>query len=180
MENKSSVIPVIILLIAAILGYMVIYAPLTSKKSVLESGLAEIKQKNELLANIKQVSVKIKNNENVISKRKDESWLINKISSIANEAKVNVVSVEPQRKISVGDYEKISVKVDLVCSYHRLGRFISRLENSPELLKIDSLEAKKELEKESAASEGTPQAVKRPKGENLLQVILMVSTYNVK
>ena len=171
MQNKSVLVNSMILLVALLIGYGLIYAPLMQQKSILQSRLEDTKQKNEILTNVKQVMTRIKGYEKPLTEEKNETWLINRVSSIANENKIKVLSVEPQRRITIGDYTKISVKFSSVCAYHSLGKFVSALENSTELLKVEKLEIKT-----SPETGGGSEALRE---QSIPKVEIVVSTYNI-
>jgi Tfp pilus assembly protein PilO len=123
-----------------------------------------------LLAKVDKLTKKLEDYEKVISKSKDESWLITEVSSLANKAKVRVLSVEPLKKSVIKAYDNISIQVDLLCSYHDLGKFVSLLESSKELLRIAKLEITTREEKKTVA---------RVVGDKRVEkVTLIVSTYN--
>lgn len=69
----------------------------------------------------------------------DTNALRKSLSSLAAEAGVDIVSMQPHRPERIGRYSKVSFNIRLRCSYDRLGKFIESIETYPTLTSIEEL-----------------------------------------
>ena len=138
--QKKQIIIVSIILLALFIAYFLIYKPLMGKKETLLLKLAEAKQKSQIFSIINGLNSKKDAYTKRISRPKDEGWLINEISDAANKADVRIISIEPQQKDYLQNYVKLSARVKAEADFHKLGKFLSILENSQKILKIDFMQ----------------------------------------
>ncbi len=158
----------ILIIILALLFFRSIYKNNAKKvASLLDSRNAHTK-KNELLASIDHSEKTVKKLKNIIN-NKSSSSILNNIGNFAKEFGLNIISLKPQTQITYANYSK--EPVDLVISagsYHVVGKFISRLENSTDLYVIESLKINR-----------NPGA-KKSDSLDKLKVSLKLSTYFIK
>jgi len=82
--------------------------------------------------------------------KKDPGLIINTISSFANELGIKILSIKPESAIKFEQYSKWPFEIAFIASsYHDLGRFISKIENSKDLLVIDNISVKREAKEKS-------------------------------
>lgn len=67
---------------------------------------------------------------------KDFSLIMQKISEFAVGSEVNVLSFSPLSKSTAGVLTNLPLKIKIEGSYHKIGDFISKVESSPDVLKI--------------------------------------------
>ena len=53
---------------------------------------------------------------------------------------MRIISIEPQKKDYFQNYVKLSAKVQAEAGFHQLGEFLSMLENSRQVMKIDFMQ----------------------------------------
>jgi Tfp pilus assembly protein PilO len=143
-------------LIIAVVFYIYIFKPLSKKNAALA---AEIKKKTQEIAQGTVYPDKIKKalleneqltkNINLYQGRilKDVSLpkILEEWTAVAKQAKVNFSSIEPmpQTKTEIPQMKDVifeqPIRIKMNCSYHQLGYFINRLENSERFVKISSL-----------------------------------------
>ncbi|MCK9595170.1 MAG: type 4a pilus biogenesis protein PilO [Candidatus Omnitrophica bacterium] len=98
-------------------------------------------KKNEILQGIN----KLQNNIRIIKddvNNKAISEVISKLGNIARETQVKITFIKPQNEVfpSGGGYIKYPFELSITTnSYHKMGKFISRIEKSPEIYNIDDL-----------------------------------------
>ena len=75
----------------------------------------------------------------------EKTQMIERLSTLASESGLLVLSVAPEEKKPLGTYfECAPVRIEAEGNYHQLGDFVSRVENLPEFVKILSVEIKPE------------------------------------
>lgn len=67
------------------------------------------------------------------------SWLIETINKLADDAGISLLSVTPVSREPFEGYYRLPVRIDIECSYHQLGDFVSRVENSPRFLSVRAM-----------------------------------------
>jgi len=126
---------VIIILIVSLNIYNI------QKKRVLtyKKNLEYEKNKNELLKELIGLENKLIDCRKALGKF-DTSDMLSTVSSLAEQANLKIIAVKPQPDEETPLYTKSKIKLVLEAeNYHTIGNFISKLEASPDLYKIESL-----------------------------------------
>lgn len=135
---KKNLLSVGILILAVIIAFKVYQSKeiellaLKNKKEMEEKKSAVLKdiskQEQELVYWKKNVNGKIL------------SALLDKIGDFARTASVKISKITPQKEIVMGVYTKYPYDITLVAGkYHQLGKFVSILENSPDIYIVENL-----------------------------------------
>jgi Tfp pilus assembly protein PilO len=99
-------------------------------------------KKNELLKRLAGSEKRLFDYKEIL-KKKDNSAIITTISHLAQELGLKILSVKPEREQDFPIYTKSSIRLSILSEgYHRLGDFISKLEASADLYKIEVLNIK--------------------------------------
>lgn len=131
----------------------------------LKAKVAEERTKNRILTQIGGIEKEIASYEPRITPKKDVEWLRRKVTEMADQAQVKIVSITPQAPDEKETYIRLPIRMEVECGYHQLGDFISKLESSKEFIKIDALDL-------------TVKEVER--GRTIAKVGLTVSTFYLK
>lgn len=116
-------------------------------------------KKNELFNQLSQSEKKLQYYKGFFNK-KEASSVINTITKIAKDSNIKILSIKPNKEDKRLEYIKypfvLSFSVD---SYHAIGKFISKLENYPDLyfLEVLSIELQETSQK---LGEGAEERVK--------------------
>ncbi len=111
---------------------------------------AELK-KNEVLSEISRSGKAVELYNNLL-KHKDASLVTNTLTDIARDSRVRVISIKPDTEINRPLYIKYPfILVIGADSYHAIGKFISSIENQPEIYFVDGISIK--FQKESRAAD---------------------------
>ncbi len=99
-------------------------------------------KKNGVLGEISQSEKMIKFYKNLFNK-KDASLVINTINNIARDSNVKIISIKPGAEEQEPVYTRfpfvLTVSAD---SYHGIGKFISKIENHPDVYFVDAISIK--------------------------------------
>lgn len=119
-----------VLLIALIVAIRIYNAQNAQLDQLRQKKETEIK-KNEVLTNIGKLDKKLSVYKSLLNK-KDKALFMNIISEVAGNSGVKIASIRPSQEQDFQDYIQYSFTLSLTSKdYHRLGRFISALENLP-------------------------------------------------
>ncbi len=138
LNNKNKVINIVIVLVAVVIAFK-IYGKQQVEIANLKSTAELEAKKNGVLAEIGLLEKKLGSLKKTINS-KDVSLVMNSVGAIAKDNGVKVVSFKPQSEKDFPVYTKYSF--DLVVSastYHKIGKFISVLESSPEIYMVESI-----------------------------------------
>jgi hypothetical protein len=133
--NLNQVISFVILLVAGFLA-LSIYKGGNEKIAQIHQIQNEQEEKNKILFHLGDLKNRISLYKKTF-KPKDRREIINRITELATASGVKIISLKPQdrsprSKIKSEVYDENFFNLSIqVKSYHQLGRFISRLENSP-------------------------------------------------
>jgi len=134
-KQKLMAITAVILVLTFIICAKIISANSTKANS-LKVQIVEASEKLALRKDMEKLnSVKAQYIKSLYSTT-DSSKLRNIISTIARSSAVNVVSLKPMTRDSVGDFSIISFEAKVRATYNNLGTFIAELESLPEITKV--------------------------------------------
>lgn len=137
-KNKNTIINIAVIVVALIIAQKIYGSQMRVVETLKSQKEAEIK-KNEVLANIVQSENKINAYKNLIN-TKEVTSLMNHISDIARDSEVKILSIEPASEIDAGAYINKSFHLSIKTQdYHKIGEFIAKLENSPDIYMINDL-----------------------------------------
>jgi len=169
-KHKNKVFNTVIIVVALLISYNVIYKKGIKNKEMLTETRNTETKKNILLKDIIESEIKVDSFKQTINK-KDLSLMLKKLSSLAKESSVDLISLKPQNEKDYPDYKEYSYNILIMApSYHHIGNFISSLESSPDLYIIDSL---------TLRPEGIYSGRNKPK-ETKLSASLSLSTIIIK
>ena len=127
-----------------LVGLNMIYLPKMEELRVLRGMQSAEEERVKLSEEVTVLEKKVQGyQEHLLSSGKEEMELLNRVREIASESGVRVTSMTPmedQDRGSKKKFKKFALNISFEGSYHLLGDFISRVENSDKVMKIDLLE----------------------------------------
>jgi Tfp pilus assembly protein PilO len=137
-KYKEHVLNIIIIIIALIIAFNNFKAK-TRDLVLLKAKLNTEVKKNDVLKDVSrlgEITTSLKNNIN----NKAISSVINTLGNIANEAGVKIILIKPYNENYQGVYTRYPFEsVVSSNSYHGVGKFISLIENSPDIYTVENL-----------------------------------------
>lgn len=136
---KNKVINLIVILVALFIAWKIYLNQEDLKKNLEEKKVMETK-KNELLGNIQQNEERIAVLKKTIN-TKDRDLIMNSISQTAKDNSVNINSFkESEQQSEHSLYKEYVYNLSITSnSYHNIGKFISDLENSPNIYIVKTI-----------------------------------------
>lgn len=129
----------LILLGIAFIGYIAIQKfiikPNKEKVAGLKAQIEHIKAEDEIAVLYNEINAC----EKALPPQKDQSWLLAQITSIAKQADINIGTVEPLSIRQIPPYSYVPYKINIVCTFAELDKFLELIETSPYILNIESL-----------------------------------------
>ncbi len=136
----------VIVIIAALIIAGNIYKGQSKTIALLKERKESEAKKNELLLGLSQLENKMSMYKDAIGK-KDVSLIINTVSGIAKDTGVNIISLKPEDAQADSFYMRYPFVLDVQANnYHSIGKFISRLESSPDIYIVELLTIRAEAE----------------------------------
>ncbi len=138
LNNKNKIVNIVIVLLSVIIAFK-IYGKQQLEIASLKSSAELEAKKNLVLGEIGLLEKKLGSLKKTIN-RKDVSLVMNSVGAVAKDNGVKVVSFKPQSEKDFSVYTKYSF--DLVVSaatYHKIGKFISVLESSPDIYMVENI-----------------------------------------
>lgn len=130
----------IVLAFAGYFGYNHVYLQEQQEVSKLREQLTEQQQTQELRSQVALSLEQIERFRKRLPTEPETEWLVREVGRLAEEAGVHLTSIVPQSPKKLEEFTHLAVALQFAASYHRLGKFISILENSPAFLKVEALE----------------------------------------
>lgn len=139
-QIDKNVVLNIIIIIAALIVANNIYKFQSKGKGELEALKADEMKKNEKVEAIIQLGKKINDYKELVGE-KDVNTLLDKIGDIAKASNVEISSITPAQEQAYSVYTQYPFNVSCGAdSYHAIGKFISNLENNPDIYIIDKVD----------------------------------------
>ncbi len=135
---KQNLLNVVVLVLAVITAFK-IYQSKVIEINNLKAQKETEANKNSVLAEISNVEKEIGTLTEKIN-NKSLASLLDKVSDFAKNSSVEISKITPQKESGMGAYTKYSYELILSAdSYHKIGNFVSMLENSPDIYRLDNL-----------------------------------------
>ncbi len=122
------------------------------KVGALNKNIKEVNKQinsiDELKARIIALKEKVGQYETRLPIKKEISSILNHLSTLASEEDIKITAIKELETIKgemqEGEqaYSGVPIEIDMKSGYHQLGKFISEIENSDRLMRIDDLEIK--------------------------------------
>ena len=141
MDRNLLAATVVILLLAAFTGANFIYQPKVNQLKQLTEALNQEEELGGVLAEIVSLEKRFQSyGSRLMEKGKEEVELIDRVRKITNEVPVRVVSITPSSERNEGKGPRlVSLRILFEGSYHQLGNFVAKVENSEKLMRIESV-----------------------------------------
>lgn len=137
-KNKNALFNVVLILLALFISNKIYKSQRQTMESLREQTREESK-KNEVLQGIRSLEENFGLYKKLLPD-KDAASAINTFGNIAKESSINIVSIKPYPEQKFAEYIKIPFELSVSSpDYHRLGRFISRIESHRDVYMVDSL-----------------------------------------
>lgn len=138
LKNKKKITNALIIVLALMVSFN-IYSRQNKLNLSIKSKVELENKRNRLLDMLSISETKITAYKNLLVDR-DLTSVINAVNQIARDSRVKIVSVKPRKEQDFIIYKKMSVGVFLLAdNYHRVGEFVSRLESSSDIYKLEVL-----------------------------------------
>ena len=103
---------------------------------------------DEVKARINALKEKVGQYETRLPTKKEISLILNHLSALASKEDIKIIGIKEldtiKGEMQEGEqaYSGVPIEIDMKSGYHQLGKFISEIESSDRLMKIDDLEIK--------------------------------------
>lgn len=171
-KHKSKVINAAVLFFALIVANNV-YGIYAKKIEALKIQKENEIKKNEILNVISQSEKKINAYKQLINS-KDLNAVLNTISNLAKDFSVSIISVRPRGDVDYSAYTRYGYELTVLArDYHSLGKFVSKLEESPEIFMVYTLSIQPAEKQQDGRNEedGSEDKSRRLKAELVINTV---------
>lgn len=140
MIKPAVVSGVFVLALAGAFGYYGIHQPTQQKRRELQDQLSLERETQVLKEGIVRGIEEIDFLRARLPANAEPESLLQTVGDIARAQGIQLASVAPEDPKRVQDAVRVGVILRFVTSYHRLGKFLSALENSPYFLWIEGMD----------------------------------------
>lgn len=138
-KQKTLAMSLGIFIIAFILGYNFVHGANIKKAAKLQGRIAEFKNAEVLLADVKSLQDKIDGYLNMGIDTPDPSWFLSKVSDVATACGITIDSINPQKASPEGNITLLPCSIKFSAPYKKAKIFIDRLENNEKFIRVESL-----------------------------------------
>jgi len=182
-KQRRILIGAIIFLLAFLICYNLIYKNAAKKIMYYKMRFKEVTAQNKLREELSKLNSIKRNYEALIIQKQDIDSFKNELSKLALSSGAKVVSISSVRRPGPVDYNAFSTTLELRCSYHQLGIFLSKIENAELYIGIKSvrLESRMAYEVARAMLPRSPAVTKPlPESDTVADVSLVLETYSLR
>ena len=129
-------------LAGGIVGNNVMTGPLRARLAQAEKERVLERRKTEALTRVAELEQAVARYRPQLLAAREASAVIEAVNRMAEESSITLTSVTPVRPETTGGYVRVPVQVEVRCSYHQLGRFLSRVESASRFLNVDAVRVK--------------------------------------
>ena len=140
MKKNALILISSLIVFVSLLMVKSIYQKQTAEIKNIQKDIAEEQQKGALLTRIAVTEGIIKRYCQYLPSTKENRWLLGQLSDIADQTGVSLISISPRLPKEGNKYVSLSVDVEIRCDYNQFGNFISKLESSPQLIRLDDVQ----------------------------------------
>ncbi len=180
-KYKKLVIGAIIFLLLYFICYKLIYQNAARKAQYYNAKLQEGSVCNKLRKELSALKSEKERYEAMIMHKDDIDGIKNRLSNLAQDSGAKLISINSTSssgQTSSIDYNAYITTMELECTYHQLGDFISKIENMRPYVKIDKIKLGNLEEMSYAGRAGLPEIAQvKSEGDTQARVQLAIRTY---
>lgn len=157
MDNKKITLIILVCIIFAYVDYSFVLKIQLSGKNSKSAKIIKLKKDMAKLDKDFASMQQAKGRQKVVLEAKkfilEEQipLLLKKVSSVANQNNIRIMQMapskesqhkdekDPKKEKQVPKFIPIVIRLDLICDYHHLGKFINELENAEEFIAVEEL-----------------------------------------
>lgn len=140
MIKPSLVSGIIVLAMTGSLGYHTAYVRPREALEHVRKQLREAQQEHELRSHVALSLGTLERERQAFAPKPQPEWLLEEVERLAREFDITVASLTPHPTREWADGTLLIVSAQFHATYHQLGQFMSRLEGSDHLIRVDELE----------------------------------------
>ncbi len=149
-------------------------APIKRAQGRMQKELAGARELHDARVHVKRLIDEVRAIRGQFAPTAEAEWLVKRLTAHVQEAGLRMESIVPHTPVSVQEFQQVSVTVQLSASYHQLGKLLSQLENSDELVWVQDLDITKPREQPGWGVDAT-----RTRASTLPHVRLTLATLYV-
>jgi Tfp pilus assembly protein PilO len=162
-NNTANIVIIIISLIVA--GR--IHGMQAANTAILNEQIKSESSRNTVLADISRTEKQLSGIKKLVNK-KDMNSVVSNLQTIARDSSVTIVSLKPQAEKTVADHIRYPYDLTVSGTYHKIGKFVSKLESSPDIYMVESMNFR------------APAETKDKDKKELLNVEVKIATIKIK
>lgn len=139
-------------LAAFMVGRNMVIQPAKSMVMRLKMEKQTEERKGQAIGRIADFERQINAGQSGLLPKTDASAFIEMLNRMAEDSGVSLTSVTPFPVEKMGSYARLPIQVEMRCSYHQVGRFLSKLESSSTFIKVEVLQIRQPPEVRTAES----------------------------
>ncbi|MFA5362343.1 MAG: type 4a pilus biogenesis protein PilO [Candidatus Omnitrophota bacterium] len=165
-KHKSNAANIAVIVISLIVANR-IYGMQNANTAVINGKIKTESSRNAILADISRAEKQMGAIKKLVNK-KDMNSIVGNLQTIARDNSITIVSLKPQSEKPLADYTRYPYNFSITGTYHKIGKFISKLESSPDIYMIENINFR------------TSTDTKDKDKKDLLQVDVSISTLKIK
>ena len=128
------------LAITSLIGYNFVHKPQQRQLGLVRTAIVAEQAKQQTLSAIASSLRQMEQYRARLPEEPDPSWLVRHVLSVAEQSGVELTSISQEPLQRFEQYTRLAVRLQVTASYHHLGTFLGRLEQSPVFVRVDDLD----------------------------------------
>ena len=165
-KHKSNAANIAVIIISLIVANR-IYSMQNANTAAINEKIKTESSRNTVLADISRSEKQMGAIKKLVNK-KDMNSIVGNLQTIARDSLITIVSLKPQVEKPLADSTRYPYNLSITGTYHKIGKFISKLESSPDIYMIENMNFR------------TSSDAKDKDKKELLQVDVSIATLKIK
>ena len=142
-----------IAIITFLLCQMVVLKPFRARKTVLRAQLQRINEGGS----VARLSQQVDELEKSLPPQKDPSWLLARMTELAQQSQLDIKSMEPLPEKALPPYSYTAVNITTICTFSQLLQFLHLVEAGPYIFNIENLNVSLQKQDSSQSKKDEPE-----------------------
>ncbi|MCM8800255.1 MAG: type 4a pilus biogenesis protein PilO [Candidatus Omnitrophica bacterium] len=141
LKEKRNISDLLVIILAIIISFN-LYSNFKKQNLTYKARIEQESKKTDVINKLHTIEKELFRYKELLQ-RKEINQIINKITQLAQESKLNISSLKPLEEVSFDICTKSSLRLSgWIDNYHLLGNFIAKLESYDELYRVELLNIK--------------------------------------
>ena len=137
--KSTLLIGAVILAVMFPVGYNMVYSPQQAKLHAIQQQMAKEQANQQAQIETDALLRQLEQERIRLPKEPNPSWLVSEAVALGEKAGLQLTNISQEPNQALGPYTRLAISLEFSASYHQLGTFLDRVEQSPSYIRVETL-----------------------------------------